>query len=276
MSDWLTFGSFFMAHSFFAFIDESGDDGLNRGYRQPGRRGGASHWLIISATVIRNSPTISPVEWRDEILAQMPDKKSRDLHFANLNHGQKLAAVRILREKPVRIISILAAKPPIPEDTYTEKNQLYFYMTRYLIERVSWLCRDYRRHATLGDGSVAITFSRRGGMSYEAFQDYLRRLRNDQSGSVRVHWPVIDIDAVEAHDHRKLAGLQIADVGASALAAMVERDLYGNYEPRYARMLRPVIYNRNRNFLSYGIKLVPAAENCGLDEEQVAFIEEWR
>lgn len=196
-----------MASSFLAYIDESGDDGLHGNYRQPGSRGGSSHWLVISATVIRNSPAISPVRWRDEILSQMPDKRSRDVHFANLNHGQKLAAVRTIAAKPLRIISVLAAKPPIPPDTYIERNQLYFYMTRYLIERISWLCRDYRRYATQGDGTVAITFSRRGGMSYEAFQDYLHRLHLDRSGGVRVHWPAIDIDAVDAQDHRRLAGL---------------------------------------------------------------------
>lgn len=264
-----------MAASFLAFIDESGDDGLSGNYRQPGRRGGSTQWLIISATIVRQERSKSLVGWRDEILAQMPDKKNRNLHFAQLNHGQKLAAVRILSQKPLRIVSVLAAKPPIPEGTYPDKNQLYFYMTRYLVERVSWLCRDYRRYAPEGDGTVAITFSRRGGMSYPAFRDYLTRLRGDASGTVRVHWPAIDISAVDAQDHSRLAGLQIADVGASAMAAIVEPDFYGNYEPRYGRTLKPVVYNRNRNYLSYGLKVVPRSDQCGLNDEQASNLAEW-
>jgi hypothetical protein len=37
-----------MPHSFLAFIDESGDDGFGN-YREPGKSGGASHWLVLSA-----------------------------------------------------------------------------------------------------------------------------------------------------------------------------------------------------------------------------------
>ncbi|MGY6628589.1 MAG: DUF3800 domain-containing protein [Oceanicaulis sp.] len=264
-----------MTASFLAFIDESGDDGLGGNYRVPGRRGGATHWLVISATIVKRSRSQELVAWRDEILDQMPDKKNRNLHFAQLNHGQKLAAVRTLSGKPLRIISVLAAKKPIPAGMYSEKNQLYFYMTRYLVERISWFCRDYRQAVPEGDGTVAITFSRRGGMSYPAFRDYLTRLRENGGGGVRVHWPAIDIPSVTAHDHSRLAGLQIADVGASAMAGMVEPDFYGNYEPRYARTLRPVVYNHDRNYLSYGLKIVPRAEQCGLDEEQAANLAEW-
>lgn len=150
-----------MAHSFVAYIDESGDDGL-KNYREPGGRGGASKWLIISACVFRQTNDLEAVRWRDEICAQMPDRKIRNIHFADLNHGQKLAACKILAKKPVRTINIIANKPIIPDGIYAEKNQLYFYLTRFLIERISWLCRDMRPNVPEGDGRVRITFSRRG------------------------------------------------------------------------------------------------------------------
>lgn len=38
--------------SFVAYIDESGDDGLTN-FRVAGRRGGSSHWLNVSSTVMR-------------------------------------------------------------------------------------------------------------------------------------------------------------------------------------------------------------------------------
>jgi len=131
-----------MTHSFLAYIDEAGDDGLAK-YREPGKNGGASHWLILSACIIRKTNSLEAVAWRNEIL-EKTQKDGRELHFVNLNHGQRVAAARCLSEKPVRITSVLAAKKPIPDGIYTEKNQLYFYMTRYLIERISWLCRDMR------------------------------------------------------------------------------------------------------------------------------------
>jgi hypothetical protein len=263
-----------MAHTYVAYIDESGDDGLDKPFREAGGRGGSSRWLVISACLFRRVHTLDAVKWRDEISARMPERKSRTLHFAKLNHGQKLAAVQTIASKPVRALSVLAAKEPIPKDIYGEKNQLYFYMTRYLIERLSWLCRDHRPHAREGDGRVAITFSRRGGMQYDSFRNYLELLKMDEE--VRIHWPVIDIHAVTAADHSASASLQLADAIASAFAAGFEPDRYGNCEPRYAETLKPVTYNRNKNYLSYGVKIVPKYEECNLDQQQMKMIEIWK
>jgi hypothetical protein len=170
-------------------------------------------------------------------------------------------------------MNVLAAKVPIPSGIYKEKNQLYFYMTRYLIERISWFCRDIRPLVPEGDGSVAITFSRRGGMSYDDFRDYLRRLKASPDRTVNIHWPVIDIDAVDAKDHSTSASLQLADVIASSFAAGVEPTPYGNCETRYAEILRPITYKRKRNFFSYGVKIVPKHEDCGLSDEQNRFVD---
>jgi hypothetical protein len=256
-----------MSHSYVAYIDESGDDGLGK-FREPGQHGGASSWLVISACLFRSAHTLDAVAWRDEISAKIPEKKSRTLHFAELRHGQRVVAAQTIAEKPLRALSVLAAKRPIPDGIYTDKNQLYFYMTRYLIERLSWLCRDMRPRVPEGDGRVAITFSRRGGMSYDDFRDYLRRLQATNDQDVRIHWPVIDIDAVSAKDHSTNASLQLADAIASSFASALEPNQYGNCETRYAEILKPVTYHRNGNYLSYGVKLVPNADECQLNDEQ--------
>lgn len=265
-----------MAHTYVAYIDESGDDGLDKPFREVGNAGGSSKWLVISACLFRSTYSLEAVRWRDEISAKMPERKSRILHFAKLNHGQKLATAQTISSKPLRALSVVAAKEPIPKGIYTDKNQLYFYMTRYLIERLSWLCRDHRPQAPEGDGRVAITFSRRGGMQYDQFRAYLERLKADQAGDVRIHWPVIDISAVAAADHNKSASLQLADAIASSFAAGFEPDRYGNCEPRYAETLKPVTYRRRSNYLSYGVKIVPKPEECGLNAQQAKMLEIWK
>lgn len=264
-----------MSHSYVAFIDESGDDGF-KNFRVPSRRGGSSRWLVISAIVFRKSYHLEAVKWRDEIVAQMPDRKGRELHFANLNHGQKLAATKALSIKPIRSISILSCKEKIPEGIYTAKNQLYFYLCRHLIERISWLCRDMRPHVPEGNGKVAITFSRRGGMNYQDFRYYMSLLKSSNAEDCRIHWPVIDLEAVEAKDHSKNASLQLADIVASAVASGVEPDLYGNCEERYAEILKQVTYQRKGSFLSYGIKSLPKFEECDLSKDQIKMMEIWK
>lgn len=168
-----------MPHTYLAYIDESGDDGLGK-YREPGGRGGASSWLVLSACIFRATHRLEAVSWRDEISSRMPEKKSRTLHFKDLSHNQRVVASQVIGTKPLRTISILASKRTIPEGIYTQRNQLYFYLTRYLIERISWLCRDMRPRAPEGNGMVAITFSRRGGMSYDDFKQYLTKLKRHQ------------------------------------------------------------------------------------------------
>ena len=262
-------------HSFIAYIDESGDDGLQR-FREPGGGGGGSNWLVLSACVVRASRKLSLVGWRDEI-KQSTGKRSpgRSIHFADFNHGQKRAACGVIATKNLRFTSVICHKPALDAATFTTKNQLYFYLCRYLIERVSWLCRDARPSVKEGDGRVKIVFSRRGGMSYLDFQEYMRLLR-DGGGSNTVHWPIIDIPNIEAKDHSGDAGLQLADCGASATASAFEPDPYGNVEGQYLQAIRPQVYQRGSNFLSYGMKFHPPINQIELTDQQAIILRGFR
>lgn len=262
-----------MPHSFIAYVDESGDDGLSGRFRQAGRSGGSSHWLAIGATVWRKSRDLDAVGWAKDILAQLPQgKRNKPLHFMKMDHPQRVMAVSGICRKPMRVSVVFAHKPTAPDGVYVERNQLYHYLCRYLIERISWLCRDMRPSVPEGDGRVKIVFSRRGGMSYADFRSYLQRLHDKQEPDIRIHWPVIDIDGIEAYDHRARYGLQLADLAVSGLSAGLEPDYYGNCELRFARMLKPIVYQRDRNYLSYGTKFVPAPTGLQLTPQQLEFV----
>lgn len=130
-----------------------------------------------------------------------------------------------------------------------------------------------RGRAPEGDGRVKIVFSRRGGLSYEGFRSYLNLLRETDDPQISIHWGVIDIDGIEAVDHSKRAGLQIADIIASSMTAALEPDIYGNCECRYAEILKSRIYCRDGNYFSYGAKLVPRWKNIPLNRQQMKFVE---
>lgn len=246
-----------MAHTFIAYIDESGDDGLSGNYRGAGRSGGSSHWLGIGAVVWRASRDLDAVEWAKSIGNKLSNQRKRQtLHFLNLNHVQRIMAVNELAGKPMRVVAVVSNKKSIPLGTYNHKNQLYHYISRYLIERISWLCRDMRRHAPEGNGKVRIVFSRRGGMSDCDFKDYLRRLKESNDADVKIHWPVIDIDGIQSFDQANRRGLQIADIAISSICSALEPDLYGNCEPRFIKSIKQNIYNRKENYLSYGAKIL--------------------
>lgn len=269
-----------MAHSYIAYIDESGDDGLPGHFRNPGGEGGPSHWLSIGATVWRHSRDLDMAACAKEIIAKLPARKRhKPLHFKDLDHAQRVMAVTHLAPRKFRTTGVFAHKPVIPEGIYIEKNQLYHYMTRYLIERLSWLCRDLRKTVPEGDGKVKIVFSRRGGMDYQDFQNYLHILRGTDDPDIQIHWPVIDIEAVQAMDHASRYGLQLADLAISGLRSALEFDAYGNLEPRFAEILKSRVYERQGNYLSYGAKLVPTAERisaCNREGAVAADLSHWR
>lgn len=263
-----------MAHSFIAYVDESGDDGLPGVYRTAGHQGGSSNWLTISASLWRYTNSLEAVRWRNEIRDQLPPQARRKiLHGMKLSHEQRVMACQIIAKKPIRSICVMANKPIIPKNVYTQKNQLYFYMSRYLIERISWFCRDMRRDVPEGDGRVKVIFSRRGGLSYDGFRGYLTHLKNSDQEGIQIHWNVIDIEGIEAVDHSSRAGLQIADLIAYCMTAGLEPNPYGNCELRYAKILRPTVYCHHGNYLSYGVKLVPKPAQIPLSDQQRQFVE---
>lgn len=260
-------------HSFIAYIDESGDDGLTGKWRVPGRGGGSSHWLSIGAVVWRLSRDLDFVSLAKSILSNLPEqKRRRPLHFSELEHSQRVMAVSLMARQPFRLVCVLANKKVIPPGVYKEKNQLYHYTCRYLIERISWLCRDLRKDVPEGDGRVKLVFARRGGMSYPDFRNYLDKLRASNDKDIRIHWPVIDIEGVEAYDQSERYGLQLADLAVSGLNWGLEPDFYGNFEPRYATIIKPNVYHRNGNYFSYGCKIVPPVDRLPLESKQADFI----
>lgn len=201
-----------------------------------------------------------------------PQKRAKPLHFMDMTHPQKVMAIQTLCGKPFRSISVIANKPVIPDGIYTQRNQFYQYLCRYLIERISWLCRDTRRQVPEGNGRVKIVFSRKRSMDYDDFQNYMRLLENMDDPDIRIHWPVIDIEGIEAHDHGMRRGLQIADIVTSGITAALEPDFYGNVELRYARLLKPHVYARGKNYISYGAKMVPGPDKLALSPQQQEFL----
>ena len=223
---------------------------------------------------MRKTNELEAVRWRDEIV-KVAGRTKREIHFTNLNHSQKIAACQSLAARPIRLCHVLIAKAAIATPHLGQKNWLYFYALRFLIERLSWLCRDLRPSVPEGNGRLAITFSRRGGMSYPEFRRYLLLLQG-QTEENSIHWPVIDTDALNAQDHSRLAALQLADIAASAFAAAMEADRYGNQESRYASILRPVTYSHDGERLGYGLKLMPSETSLQLTPQQLQFLDLFR
>ncbi len=236
--------------SFRVYVDESGDEGFEF-------RRGSSEWFVLSAVVLRTGTELATVKLVDDVRALLKKPERKPLHFRDLRHKHRVPYAKAIAAADLRAVSVLVHKPSLHEpETFRERFRLYFYTVRYLLERVSWYCRD--RRTTEGDGTAAIVFSNRSGMHYGELCEYLRRLEaKSKVDDIRIHWPAIRADQVTALSSGKRMGLQIADAVASSFWYAAEVDQYGNNEDKYAAILKPVMYSYGGKYSSYGVKLWP-------------------
>lgn len=241
--------------SYRVYIDESGDEGFV--FHSDGS--GSSRWLVLSAVVVRKKNDLSLVRMLENVRVLLGKAPKKELHFRDLKHEQRVPYVKQIATAQVKTISVLIHKPSLrdPEKFQSEKFLLYRYASRYLLERVSWLCRD-KHTPDEGSGHADVIFSNRSIMSYKDLTDYLQTLKTKSDPmKVRINWDVIDPYSVSAVDHSKLAGLQIADAVASSFYYAVNLNRYREIEDKYARLLLPNCYRHKGIALGYGLKFWP-------------------
>src|SRR5258707_7807730 len=135
------------SNEFVAYIDESGDDGLS-GFRAVGESG-SSNWLVLGCCLVRRENDRSLVKSRDALLVALGKTQIREIHFQKLRHEQKIVVCQTMIGMQIALSNVLCCKAHIPEpDTYGHTHNLYWYLCRYLIERVSWFCHHYRKTNT--------------------------------------------------------------------------------------------------------------------------------
>lgn len=236
---------------FMAYIDEAGDEGFK--FIE-----GSSKWFVLSAVVNRIENDKQMGKIIGEAKRVLNRTSPQPLHFRKLKHEHRLPLIGLIAESPITTISVLAHKPSMNKDCFcgptVEKNQLYRYLSRILIERVSWFCRDNRKQPR---EYVKIVFSNRDQMSYESLRNYFRTLKSmGPSKDVKIEWSAVYPDMLITKQHDQMYGLQIADAVCSGIWFGLEKKR-GFAEPRYAQMLSQTMYRYGGKLDGYGLKVFP-------------------
>src|SRR6266446_1498308 len=92
-----------MRVGFVAYIDESGDTGIER--VRPLNPAGASEWLVLSCFLIRIEHDARLPAWVREITDQFRSHQRPDLHYASLLPVKKTITCRTIATKPCRFLS---------------------------------------------------------------------------------------------------------------------------------------------------------------------------
>jgi len=252
-----------MASTFICYIDEAGCDGFRFDK-------GSSEWFILAGVIIERSiePQVTSLVDYVRKKFKMPPKKH--IHFRKLDHAKKKYYCNKIAQNKLVVSSVCVDKTEIKQkERFKVAHRLYFYFARYLIERVSWYVRDQFNPSMKGDGTVKLVFSNKSTMPYERFRDYMNLLSNIEryfGYPIEVYWP--SIGNIESKTPAKVKGLQIADACASALFNAFELDTLRQTEHSYVDILKPVIFNRNSNYLSYGLKIPCGISKYKTDEER--------
>lgn len=248
-----------MSSSFVAYIDESGDEGFT--FLDDGK--GSSRWFVLSAVVYRRPMDLSAVAALKAARATLGWEPGKAFHFCDMRHEHRRVLLNEVAKTPFRTVSILSYKPDIADVERYQANKwmLYRYLTRLLVERVSWLCRDACRPGE-GDGTVDLVFSDRAAMSYDDIRTYIGWLKqhSQTEQGVNIHWPAINLASLRAVAHSQLASLQVADAVATSTHYAVKLSRFGIADPNYLALLRRHAYRHKGCFLGYGIKFLTRYE----------------
>jgi uncharacterized protein DUF3800 len=234
-----------MSSSFVVYIDESGDEGFAFGK-------GSSEWFVLSAVVTPKARDLETVRLVDRVRSRLKRPEHKPLHFRDLRHEHRVAMVAEIASAPLRVLSLLVHKPSLTNHRNLLAPNLYFHAVSDLLEGVASFCRVAR--SRVGDGTAEILFSNRSSMSYDNLKAFLQeRVTKNELDGTFFRW-----DRVHTQAPGRKMGLQIADAVATGFFKAVELTEYGFTEDRYAKILKPVLFQRDSNYLGFGLRFWPS------------------
>lgn len=211
------------------YVDESGDLGVGKGTR----------WFVITAVIVKkdDEKTI-----RNVISSVRNKLNLRTIHFKQIREfNKKLFIVRKFEKLPFTIINVIADTAALE---LKDSEKTYNFLSKILLERVSWHLRDI-------DAYADVIFSSRNTRRDNELSTYLTdKVLNYEWNSVEKD----RITSVKCEKMESLDLLQMADVCAASMFRSHEPDSYGIIYPCYMNNLRDHLYDHRGRIYSYGIK----------------------
>ncbi|WP_040677576.1 DUF3800 domain-containing protein [Rhizobium mesoamericanum] len=267
-------------YEFIAYIDESGDPSLKR--VRPIDDTGGTEWFTIAAVLVRREFDAELPKWVAAINQAIGSTNSQIIHFTHLSPQHRLRAAELMAELPLRLFVVASNKKNMRRhrneraEKANSKQWFYNWMARILVERITDFCLRYSHRKNLGRRHVKFVFSQTGGHSYSQTAAYHELLRYQSRGKKIMldrwapKWEVMHWSLVEHYPHFKRAGLQLADVVASAFYHAVDNLDTGPCNISYARALHPrVAFTSAGEWRDYGVVLQPTPDwSADITEDQ--------
>lgn len=255
-------------YQYIAYIDEAGDPGIKR--VQPIDPNGATEWFTLGCAVIRADREAEPIAYVNRVRTIIKSFQRPDIHYKKLQPWQRLAACSELAKETARLFIVASNKqsmrgyknPNAAAVSLHPNNFFYNYCLRILLERVTeWVER--RSIMEFGEPrKMLLTFSERGGHSYRHVETYTELLKIQQANG-RLYqdirsprFSVIDPELVRVIQHNQNAGLQVADILASAFYQAAHARAPG-WDTAPAMALKPRLASLTERYDRLGVQLLP-------------------
>jgi hypothetical protein len=258
-------------YSYVVFIDEAGDPGIER--VRPIDDPGASEWLVVGATLIEATNELKPVEWIRSTLDAIGAQRKTELHFRDLHDWQKPLACQEIARLPVNLFAMLSNKKnmrqhrnePAAAKGSPQHSKQYFYnfCCRILLERVTDCVLQHSLRVYGEPRLVKVIFSRRDGHSYGhtfAYNEMLKlqaRAGTTVLSKRTIRWEVMNYSLLSNEPPRSVAGLQLADIVASAFYQAVDVLPPTLWNPDNARLLKPRVAISQGSYENCGVTFAP-------------------
>lgn len=217
---------------FNAYIDESGDEGINRG----------SKYFILTAVIVAKE--------NDLIISKLVDKIKNDLELdiKTQLHWNKIKGfpnkemiMKTINGADLSIINIIIDTSKIK---FINSIDMYNYFSGYLYERICWYVSSL-------NGMVNINISGRGNLKKENLINFINSKNNTK---FKINNNIIKQIKIYPNYQKKL--LQLADCCCSSLGQALK--YHDNNTLKYISYLKTKFYSYKGKYLGYGLKYVPS------------------
>ncbi|TRD21881.1 DUF3800 domain-containing protein [Palleronia caenipelagi] len=256
------------SYEYVLYIDEAGDDGLRK--VKPIDENGSSEWLCIGAVLVRAEYELSTIQWIKDIRSNINAVQGPALHYRKLSPTKRRRACELLAEYPCRLFVVASNKKNMrghrnyKAEARGSTQWFYNYCVRLLMERATDYCKRDSVKKFNEPRCVRVIFSTRGGHSYGQTKAYWEVLKNQAAGRStflnkrEICYEVLRYGLVNHSPHYEVAGLQLADIVASAFYQAADaRGPRWTTEP--AQALQQRMAREGSRIADYGLVLQPSS-----------------
>ncbi|WP_099186215.1 MULTISPECIES: DUF3800 domain-containing protein [Sphingobium] len=258
------------------YIDEGGDPGVKDGLKF---LNSPYEWFTLGAYVTRSTRHNEPVDLVKDILSLVKGGQSPTLHYAQLGRHNRLPACRKVARSSARAFCFASHKRNLREYHndilgHLSFGQFYNWCTRLLLERVMFWYEGMISAGELSLAPMRIIFSHRGGHDYDHMFRYLFGTLVYQAEHGKFKKPpkafnptMMKAEFASHVRHEELAGLQLADVVASAFF-QATNTVSPNFALEPARALSPIMAEMPPEVArDVGVTVWPLAHQAHIPQE---------